>query len=171
MVRYVYYEFWAALAMLFGSAVGVAVAVGVRDETPVRSDGVPLVAAVALGFLVVSALLRSSRLKWFGDVREFEAAVPRPHTGATPPNRTYTVWLVALFVFAALLTSFVGDVVILPVVMGLDWLAKTVVGARWERRNGRVLWRGHDREEPWKLSYAPVSPPRATRTATDAPPA
>ncbi|MFJ6084141.1 hypothetical protein ACIQI8_22325 [Streptomyces sp. NPDC092369] len=169
MGRYVHQELLAALAMLTGIAVGVAVSVGIRDDASLHGRGVAVTAALAVAFLVVSVLLRSSRLKWVGEVREFEAAGPRPGADVVPRDRAYSVRMVVLFVLAAVLTSFLGVAVVIPLAMGLDWLTKAVVAARWERRHGRVLWRGHNRDEPWKLSYSPVSPPRATRTATDGP--
>ena len=169
MGRYVHQELLAALAMLAGIAVGVAVAVGVRDEESIRGGGLAVTAALAVAFLVVSALLRSSRLKWVGEVREFEAAAPKPGADAMPRDRVHYVRMAGLFALAAVFTSYLGDAVAVPLVMGLDWLTKGVVGARWERENGRVLWRGYNRDEPWKLSYSPVSPTRATRTATDGP--
>jgi hypothetical protein len=173
MGRYVHMELWAALAVLTGTAVGVAAGAGLREEPPVRGDAVGAVAAVALGFLVVAVLFRTSRLKWVGEVREFEAAVPQPDPRPTTRSRSYGVRLLALFVPAALFASFFADtgVALVPLVMALDWLAKAVAGARWERANGRVLWRGGFREEPWRLSYSTLSPRPGTRTATGAPPA
>jgi hypothetical protein len=169
MGRYVHQELLAALAMLAGTAVGVAVAVGVRDAESLRGRGVAVTAALAVAFLVGSALLRSSHLKWVGEVREFEAAKPLPGDGAMPRDRVYYVRMLGLFALAAVFTSYLGVAVVVPLVMGLDWLTKAVVGARWEREHGRVLWRGYNRDEPWRLFYAPVSPSPATRTATDGP--
>lgn len=173
MGRYVHMELWAALAVLTGTAGGVAVGAGLRGESPVRGDAVEWVAALALGFLVVAVLLRTSRLKWVGEVREFEAAVPLPDNRPAPRDRSYSVRLLVLFVVAALFASLFTDtgVALIPLVMALDWLAKAVVGARWEHTNGRVLWRGGFPEEPGKLSYSTLSPRPGTRTATDAPPA
>jgi hypothetical protein len=168
MGRYVHQELLAALAMLAGIAVGVAVAVEVRDEDPMSGRGVAVTAAFAVAYLVATALLRSSRLKWFGKVREFDAAVPRPGAD-TPADRGYYVRMLVLFVLAAAFTSYLGFAVFIPLMLGLNWLIQGAVAARWERRNGKVLWRGYRRDEPWKLSYTSASPSPVTRTATDGP--
>ena len=173
MVRYVHHELWAAAMILAGVAVGWASAVGTGQSPPVRSDAVGVLVTFALGFLVLSTLVRASRLKWVGQVREFEAAAPLPDTDrrrrrtALAPRMLGLVLLPALCVFVIRDAAFVA----VTLMMGLDWLGKAVVGASWERVNGRRLWLAHDQEEPWKLSYSPVTPPPSTRTATDAPPA
>lgn len=170
MGRYVHMELWAALAVLTGTAGGVAVAIGVRGEPPVRAATVEWVAALAVVFLVVATLLRASRLKWVGKVRDFEAAGPEPGAGPTPRHLWYGLRMLGLVATAALFASFFTDAAVaVALVQALDWLAKAVVGARWERAHGRVLWRGHNRGEPWRLSYSPVTPRPSTRTATDGP--
>ena len=78
MVRHVHHELTAALAWLTGMVVGSAVAVGVRGSPQVRAEAVALWAAVAFGCLVLSTLLRASRLKWIGDIPTFESAEPVP---------------------------------------------------------------------------------------------
>lgn len=172
MGRYVHMELWAALAVLTGTAGGVAVAVGVRDEPPVRADTVKWVVALAVVYLVAATLLRASRLKWVGEVRDFEAAGPVPGAGPTPRHLSYGLRMLGLVATSALFASFFTDTAVaVALALALDWLVKAAVGARWERAHGRVLWRGHDRGEPWRLSYSPVTAPPSTRTATDGPPA
>ncbi|MEU3334253.1 hypothetical protein [Streptomyces sp. NPDC006668] len=177
MVRYVRQELGTALALLAATAVGVVVAVGVHGRPPVRADRVWLVAVLALGYLLLVTLLRGSRLRWVGEVRRFEAAVPV--TGREPggePGRQrgrFPLLIFVAFVVTASVFALVGGPLIplLPLLPTLDWLAKAAVAAHWERGHGRLLWREHDRHGPQRLSYTPFTAPAPTRTATGAPPA
>ena len=176
MVRYVHGELTVGLALLAATGVGVAVAVGVRDTSPLTGGLVGRVAVFVVVLLTLATLVRGTRLKWVGEVPEFEAAVPV--TGADPalrrrPFGPFGLGRLSLFLVPSVAVGLLGVtwVLLVPLAMALDWLAKAAVGARWERGHGRLLWLGHDREHPWRLSYSPVSPPPPTRTATDAPPA
>lgn len=173
MVRYVHHELMAAVALLVAIAVGVAMAVGVQDSE-LRAEAVGEMAVIGLAYIVLAALMRSSRLKWVGEVREFEAAVPV--TGADPVSRSrtlrkalrFSLFLVPSVVLGLLEVSWA---LVIALVIALDWLTKAAVGARWERRNRRQLWRGENPDDPWRLSYTTLTGPAPTRTATDAPPA
>ncbi|MFR0357718.1 hypothetical protein [Streptomyces sediminimaris] len=172
MIRYVRHELMAAVALLTAAAAGAAVGVRVVGGASVRAGTVAWVAVAALAFLALSARLRSSRLKWVGDVREFEAAVPLP--GGRPAGRDHTLRKAlrfSLFLLPSVAIGLLGlpSVLLVALALSLDWLAKAAVGARWERRNGRRLWLGHDPADPNRLSYCPVTRPPSTRTATDAP--
>jgi hypothetical protein len=173
MVRYVHTELTAALALLAGTGMGVAVAAGVHDTSVLRAGPVGKVAVFAVVFLTLVTLVRGTRLKWVGETANFEAAEPLPGPQPAAARRPFGLGRLLLFLVPNLVVGVLGFtwVLVVPLVMALDWLAKAAVGARWERRHGRLLWLGHDREEPLRLSYSPVSPPPPTRTATDAPPA
>lgn len=173
MVRYVHSELTAGLVLLAGTGAGVTVAVGVHDTSLLRADSVGRVAVFAVVFLTLVALVRGTRLKWVGEVANFEAAVPVSDAEPVVPRRPFGLGRLSLFLLPNLAVGLLGFtwVLLVPLVMALDWLAKAAVGARWERGHGRLLWLGHDKEEPWRLSYSPVSPAPPTRTATDAPPA
>ncbi|MDN0195170.1 hypothetical protein [Streptomyces sp. S.PNR 29] len=176
MVRYVHDELRDVFSALAASAVNVAVMVSVRGFSPVRPSGLALLAGLALAFLAVYTLLRSSRLKWFSGVKQFEAAVPVEDTDAALPTgdslRRHPIGLrlfaacVAMTLPLALLWD--SWMAVFPLWPALAWLGRAVVCARWERRHGRLVWRGHLPEEPWELSVSRRPP---TRTATDAPPA
>ena len=174
MVRYVHHELLAAVALVIATAVGVAVAFAVDDTASVGAGEVAWLAGSGLVFFALSAALRSSRLKWVGEVREFEAAVPA--TGGDPALRSRTLQRglrFSLFLVPSVVLGLLGftTALMIALAMVVDWSVKAAVGARWERRNGRRLWLGHDHDEPWRLAYFPVTPPPSTRTATDAPPA
>ncbi|WP_043676905.1 hypothetical protein [Streptomyces xylophagus] len=171
MVRYVHSELTAALALLAGTGMGAAVAVGVHDSSVLRAGSVGRAAIFAVVFLTLVTLVRGTRLKWVGEVANFEAALPLP--SAAPAQRPFGLGRLLLFLLPNLVVGVLGFtwVLLVPLAMALDWLAKAAVGARWERGNGRLLWLGQNREEPMRLSYSPISPPPPTRTATDAPPA
>jgi hypothetical protein len=173
MLRYVHSELTAALALLAGIAMGAAVAVGVHDSSVLRAGSVGRAAVFAVVFLTLVTLVRGTRLKWVGEVANFEGAVPLPGAAPAPAQRPFGLGRLLLFLLPNLVVGVLGFtwVLLVPLAMALDWLAKAAVGARWERGNGRLLWLGQDTEDPMRLSYSPVSPPPPTRTATDAPPA
>ena len=168
MIGYVRHELMAAAGLLTGAVAGVAVAVAIGAGTSVRAATVAWVAVLALVVLALSALVRSTRLKWVG------AAVPRP--GGRPAGPDHTVRKALRFSLFLLPSVVIGRLglpagLLVALALSLDWIAKAAVGARWERRNGRHLWLGHDPADPNRLSYSPVSPSPSTRTATDGPPA
>jgi hypothetical protein len=173
MVRYVHHELRAAALLLAGIAVGWASAVGTGQSPPVRSGAVGVLVTAALGFLVLSTLLRASRLKWVGQMGEFEAAGPLPDSDRRHRRAGLAPRMLGLVLLPALCVFVIRDtgIVVVLLFMGLDWLGKAVAGAGWERANGRHLWLTAGPDQPWRLSYAPVSPPPPIRTAIDAPPA
>ncbi|MEV5438602.1 hypothetical protein AB0K80_21680 [Streptomyces sp. NPDC052682] len=63
-----------------------------------------------------------------------------------PPLRPRTLGTVAA----------VPWVLLVPVWSALDWLGEAAVVAHRERRNGRLLWRGHVTSRPWELSWSPA---------------
>ncbi|MFE7167291.1 hypothetical protein [Streptomyces sp. NPDC057616] len=167
-----HHELMAAVALLTSAVAGVAVGISVEGGTSVRAGTVAWVTAAALAFLAASVRVRSSRLKWLGDLREFEAADPLPRDGADRPDHTLRKALrFSLFLLPSVAIGLLGlpSVLLVALALSLDWVAKAAVAVRWERRTGRRLWLGHDPADPNRLSYSPVTPPPSTRTATDAP--
>jgi len=172
MVRYVHHELWAAALILAGVAGGWAAAVGTGQSPPVRSGAIGLLITFALGFLVLSTLVRATRLKRVGRLGKFEAAAPVPDTD--PSRRTALApRMLGLLLLSALCVFVLRDVaiVVVPLAMGLDWLGKAVVAVGWERGNGRRLWLSPDSDGPSALLCTTVSPAPGTRTATGARPA
>src|SRR5207249_1182 len=114
----------------------------------------------ALGFLVLSTLARASRLKQFGQVREFEAAALLPDSDGRRHRTALAPRMLGLMLLPALCVFVLRDiaVVVVPLMMGLDWLGKAVAGAGWERMNGRRLWLATDPDEPSALRCTTVSP-------------
>jgi hypothetical protein len=173
MIRYVRHEVWSAALVLGGVAAGWASAAGAGLKPPVRGGAVGVLITFALGFLVLSTLVRASRLKWAGRIREFEAAAPLPDTERPRPRTAFAPRLLTLVLLPALCVFVIRDTAIVAasLMVGLDWLGKAVAGAGWERSNGRHLWLAADPGEPSALRYTAVSPSPRTRTATGAPPA
>ncbi|GAA3814652.1 hypothetical protein GCM10022403_055300 [Streptomyces coacervatus] len=173
MVRYVHHELSAAALILAGVAGGWAAAVATGQSPPVRSGAVGVLVTSALGFLVLSTLVRASRLKWVGQMREFEAATPVPDTDGRHLRTVLAPRTLGLLLLPALCVFVIRDtgIVVVPLALGLDWLGKALVGASWERMNGRRLWLTPGPDEPSGLRYTTVSPSRGTRTATGARPA
>ncbi|MER5226158.1 hypothetical protein [Streptomyces flaveus] len=183
MIRYVHFELRLAITALAALVVTVVVLLAVRGLSawpdPWLWYGPP---AVMAAVLVLWTPLRMSRLKGFSMVLEFEQAVPREDPrGVLPtdggrlfrgPFRPFLHFALAL-VAIALIPSLFWDpyLVFGQLYLAVDWLCKGLVIAHWERRHGVLLWHGHDRNDPHKLSYTPVIRRPPTQTATDAPPA
>jgi len=160
MVRYVHHELWAAALILAGVAVGWAAAVGTGQSSPVRGEAVAVLITCALGFLVLSTVLRASRLKWVGRLREFEDATSLPDTDRHGHRAAFAPRMPGLLLLPALCVFVIRDTGIVAVLLavGLDWLGGAVAGAGWERVSGRRLWLAPDPDEPWRLSYSPARP-------------
>jgi hypothetical protein len=169
---------WAALVFTMGVFVGVR---GLSSWPEAWWSSM----AVIAGVLVLWIPLRASRLKWFSMVRELETAEPRevPYgTWSTDHwsllRTTHPGILRAMYVLYISLMVPVLAVSILwePYLVGvqlwlaLDWTGRGLVAARWERRQGVLLWLGRKGRAPSEYYYTPVSPRPPTRTATDAPP-
>lgn len=179
MDRLVHHELRASLAALLAfviSAVAVAVVRGI--PTVPRAGRAVLYVGGFLAILVVYTLLKATRVKGLSEVREFEAAVPADPDRALPaedfwhdrPVSPRMFWLILVPTLAVTLL-WEPWFLLFPLGSALDWAGQAALVARWERRHGRVLWRGHVGSRPWELSYSPLSPPPPARTATGAPPA
>ncbi|MDQ0936244.1 hypothetical protein [Streptomyces turgidiscabies] len=153
MVRYVHYEVTCAILAVCATAVSAGVVSGVEGvpEAP-QGAGPP----IALGLLALAAaaglgVLTVSRLKWFGEGRDFAKAVPLEETGAVlpAPGRRYrdcvNVSLFLCLVAFALGGGLLWDrnLALWPLFLASAWLARGWRIARWERCNGLLLW--HDR--------------------------
>lgn len=174
MVRYVHFELRAAIGAAAALAVTAVVLCAVRGLPELSGTWLLPFAAVTV-VVALWAGVRSSRLKVVGRARTYEAAVPLenpPAGGDTLRRRPFSPKAFAGFLAVALTLSLFWDPVVTLVLwwMALDWLSDGLVAARWERRNGVLLWRSDSRDEPWQLAYSPVSPRPPTRTATGAPP-
>lgn len=168
MVRYVRHELASGTAKLAGIVAGTAVAVGTRESRQWSATDTEYAAIVAVAFLVVAALVRSTRL---GHRRDFEAAGPLSDTGQGSGGGETAVRSGFLFVLAAGLVYVWSDIWVFVLLVASDYLAKAVVGGLWQRRHGKLLWRMSDEDGERQLAYSPVSAPPVPRTATDAPPA
>ncbi|WP_371661088.1 hypothetical protein [Streptomyces sp. NBC_00280] len=179
MDRLVHHELRAFLTALLAVAVSAVVVGLVRGFPAVRISDRS--AQTLAGFLAIWALftfLENTRIKWFGEVRDFDAATPLAPETVLP---TEDFWhdrpvqpgfLLVLVVPTLGMAFFMGSWMCLaPLVVGLGWAAKAARVAHWERKNGRVLWRGRVGSRPWELSCSQAGPRTPARTATDAPPA
>jgi hypothetical protein len=175
MDRYVHHELRGSLTALL-AFVGSAVPAGaIHGFPPVRIAWWWPVGGLA--YLALSVLVQGSRLKGFSRVRDFEAAIPLDAGRPLPPEPfrrdspvSFTLLPVILVPTLALALFVSSWFALMPVALALEWLGQAAVCARWERRNGRRIWRGHVGSRPWELSYSLVSPAPPTRTATGAPP-
>lgn len=174
MDRYVHHQLRAVVSILAAGAVAAAVAALVRGFSPPKTDGLRFV-AILFALLLVSTLLKATRVKGFSDVRHFEAAVPLDDTVVLPTDgflrdQPFSRKLFVLYLVLTLPASVFWEpwIVLLPLGSALDWLGQAVVALHWERGHGRVVWRGHVGSRPWELSVSSRPP---TRTATGAPPA
>ncbi|MGW1746042.1 hypothetical protein ACWCRD_10595 [Streptomyces sp. NPDC002092] len=171
MVRYVRHELASGAAKLAGILAGTAVAVGTRESrqwSAADTANAAIVAVVAVAFLVVAALVRSTR---FGHRRDFESAGPLPEADRASAGGETVGRSVFLFVLAAGLVYVSSDIWVFVLLVASDYLAKAAVGGLWQRRHGKLLWQVSDEDGERQLAYSPLSPPPPTRTATDAPPA
>jgi hypothetical protein len=86
MNRYVHHQLRAVVSILAAGAVAATVADVVRGFSP-PSTGGPRFVAILFALLLVSTLLKATRIKGFSDVRHFEAAVPSTTpTWSCPPT-------------------------------------------------------------------------------------
>lgn len=160
MDRYIHHQLRSVYTALAALAVSVAVTSGVRGA-PLTAYGVGWFALGLVAFTVVYTLLGATRLKWVGDLRDFESAAPLEH----PPTNDvslrrrplnwwlFTVMSVPTFTLAIAWEPWIA---LLPLWSAVAWLGQVWLAADWERKNGKVLWRGHDEDAPWKLSYSPA---------------
>ncbi len=100
-----------------------------------------------------SEFCSNSRLKWFGEGRDFDRAVPLEETGAVLPTQgeqyrnCVNVYLFVFLVASALGAGCCGSasLVLSPLVLASSWLARGWSVARWERCHGLLLWNGRTR--------------------------
>ncbi|MEU6377601.1 hypothetical protein [Streptomyces sp. NPDC046909] len=164
MDRYVHHELRSVYTALAALAVSLAATSGVHGA-PMTAYGVGRFALGLVAFAVVCTLLGATRLKWVGEIRDFEAAIPLPEAPAKsiglrrhPLNWwLFTVMTVPTLVLAIAWAPWIA---LLPLWPALAWLGQIWLAVDWERRNGRVLWRGADSDAPWKLAYSVGVPSR-----------
>ncbi|MGW5633271.1 hypothetical protein [Streptomyces sp. NPDC003832] len=164
MERYVHRELRTAVAAFAAVAVSAPVTFAVRGEL-VDPGAVPF---FTLGLIACAAVATQlSRFKWLSRVLGFETAQPLegPPPRASLRRRPLHVGLFAVMTALTLGVALAWEplVALTPLWLGTMWLGEAGLAATWERANGKVLWRGHDREEPWRLSVSPRPP---TRTAS-----
>ncbi|MEV6943239.1 hypothetical protein AB0N07_14830 [Streptomyces sp. NPDC051172] len=162
------HELASGAAKLAGIVAGTAMAVGTRESRQWSATDTQNAAIAALAFLVIAALVRSTR---FGHRRDFESAGPLPEADQASGREETAVRSVFLFALAAGLVYVWSDIWVFVLLVASDYLAKAAVGGLWQRRHGKLLWRVSDEDGERQLAYSPLSPPPATRTATGAPPA
>ncbi|MFJ8532972.1 hypothetical protein [Streptomyces sp. NPDC093591] len=175
MDRYVHHQLRAVVSILAAGAVAATAAGVVRGFSPPKAEGLRF-AAILFALLLVSTLLKATRIKGFSDVRHFEAAVPLDDTAVVLPtdgflrDQPFSRKLFVLYLMLTLPVSVFWEpwIVLLPLGSALDWLGQAAVAVHWERRHGRTVWRGHVGSRPWELSVSSRPP---TRTATGAQPA
>ncbi|WP_327699572.1 hypothetical protein [Streptomyces sp. NBC_00459] len=155
MFRYVHYEVMCGILAVCAAAVSAGVVFGVKGapETP---RGVAH--AVAFGLLLLAGgagfgIVSVSRLKWFGEGRDFDKAVPLDETGAVLPTQgeqyrnCVNVYLFVFLVAYALGGGLLWErgLALSPLFLAAVWLARGWWVARWERCHGLLLWNGRAR--------------------------
>ncbi|MBK3570713.1 hypothetical protein [Streptomyces sp. MBT62] len=161
MVRFVHHELMAAVAWLSGIAVGLTAAV-VRGSGPVRGEALAQAVAVVIGFAVLLTLVHASGLKHVSHKRDFETAVALPSDVRLPRRNPlhllFHLPYLLLFLAPGVLALFWLDSSFLMALLATDWLGRAAAAVRWERRHGRLVWRGYIHDEPWQLAYTLISP-------------
>ncbi|MFF3378684.1 hypothetical protein ACFYXF_37745 [Streptomyces sp. NPDC002680] len=158
MFRYVHYEVICALLAVCAALVSAVVVFGVEGvpETPGGADRAIVLGLVYLALVAGFGVLTVSRIKWFGEGRDFDKAVPLRDPASVLPTRGegYRNCVNVLF-FVLLAASAVGgglflerDLALFPLVFVPAWSARAWWVARWERRHGLLLWRGRIRTQP-----------------------
>ncbi|WP_405825496.1 hypothetical protein OG241_48740 [Streptomyces sp. NBC_01390] len=152
MVRYVHYEVTCGILAVCATAVSAGVVVGV-EGAPEAPRGVG--PAIALGLLALACaagfgVLTVSRLKWFGEGRDFDRAVALEEPGAVlpAPGKEYRT-CVNVYLFVVMVASALGGgllwwrtLALWPLLFAAAWLARGWRVARWERCHGLLLWIG-----------------------------
>ncbi|MFI1355247.1 hypothetical protein ACH4TV_17000 [Streptomyces sp. NPDC020898] len=176
MDRLLHHELRFSLTAVVAMVVSVVVVGPVRGFPSVNVSYLSTFAG-ALALWVLLTLLRATRIPWFGEVRDFDAATPVDPETALPTEDFWHDRPVNLGFLPVLLVPALGLALaweawmcLMPLVWGLEVAAKAARVAHWERENGRVLWRGRVEGRPWELSYSPVGHGAPARTTTDAPP-
>lgn len=164
MDRYVHHELRSVYTALAALAVSLAVTSGVRGA-PLTAFGAGLFVTVMLAFTVISTLLHATRIKGIGELRDFESAVlleQAPADEVSLRRHPLNWWLFTVMAVSTLALALAYEpwIALLPLWPALAWLGQAWLAAEWERRNGKVLWRGHDTDAPWKLSVSPRPLPR-----------
>lgn len=177
MDRLVHHELRCSLAALVTVAINVVVVGVVRGFSSVSFDGAARLVGGVLAVVVLFKLLKATPIKWFGEVRDFDAAAPVAPETALPTEDFWhdhpVNWqFMPVLLVPTLAVALIWEpwFAVMPLWMAVDWALQAALIVYWERKRGRVLWRGRVRSMPWELAYSPVSPPPPTRTATDAPP-
>jgi hypothetical protein len=178
MDRLMHHELRASLTALLAVVVSAVVAGLVRGFPAVSiSDRTALAVAGLLAMWVLFTLLENTRIPWFGEVRRFDAATVLAPETVLPSEDFWHDQPVSLRLLPVILVPTLGMALfvgpwmsLMPLMVGLEWAAKAARIAHWERKNGRVLWRGRVRGMPWELSSSLVGPRTPARTATGAPP-
>jgi hypothetical protein len=178
MDRLVHHELRACLAALLAVVVSAVVVGFVRGFPSVRISDMPVLAvAGVLAIWMLFTLLEVTRIKWFGEVRDFDAATPLAPETVLPTedfwhDRPVAGHLLPLLLVPTLVGALFWEpwMFLTPLLWGLERAPKAARVAHWERKNGRVLWRGRVGSRPWELSYSQAGPRTPARTATDAPP-
>lgn len=166
MIRYVHHQLMGVTSAVCASVMSAPVAFGVHGAPPVADDTVRTVILVVAGCGLLCGLLEASPLRGVGLVREFDGAVPLKDPGATVPA-DYSLgpllfnwpFLPVMLVPALAVGLAVNPWLSLaPLALGLDWLMRAGIAARWERKHAALLWREHIQSRPWELSYTPLGP-------------
>ncbi|WP_330285807.1 hypothetical protein [Streptomyces sp. NBC_00576] len=158
MFRYVHYEVTCALLAVCATVVSAAVVFGM-EGVPGTPRGIVPAIALGLLFLALTAgfgVLTVSRLKWFGEGRDFDKAVPLGETGTVLPTRAkgYRHCVnVPLFVFMVAFALGGGlfwdrGLALSPLFFASAWSARGWWVARWEQRHGLLLWNRRVRTRP-----------------------
>ncbi|MFJ7947119.1 hypothetical protein ACIQ6K_26220 [Streptomyces sp. NPDC096354] len=175
MIRFVYKQLAYAVVLILSGVIALGVAVAVKGGF--RMYAWELLATF-FACQVLMGFVSTSRLKKLGDIPTFEAAVPiaDPATALSAPVRararrslggSYGAMFALSIVVVTVLALFEPIAALLNCTLAVDPLMRAERAARWERRQGVLLWQGHVEQDqrPADTGQAPVftSPRRAGR--------
>ncbi|MGX9883482.1 hypothetical protein [Streptomyces sp. NPDC002276] len=114
-------------------------------------------AALVIGCFMILTFVHASGLRLVSVKRRFRTAVPLPSDVQVSRSTPWDGGLVILFLCPAVLTYFWLENSLFVILLPTDSLARATTAAWWERRHGRLLWRGAFKNSG-QLAYTPISP-------------
>ncbi|MFE7841950.1 hypothetical protein ACFU53_39620 [Streptomyces sp. NPDC057474] len=171
MVRYVHHQLITVAEAAAAMAVTVPAVLVLRDLSKPSAGfwqvGVPLMA-----FLAVFGLLSCTVRRLGGEIRDYEAALPLADPDSVLPTpqdslrRSFDVGFVGFTVVTCLVIALAWEPLVAywPLVPVPDRVVRGAYAARWERRHGLLLWRGHVADQPLgakQYLYSSVRQPAA----------
>ncbi|MFJ7963884.1 hypothetical protein [Streptomyces sp. NPDC096324] len=159
MIRYVHHQLRGTSVAACVMVVSAVVAFGVRG-IPEHDGKSWWVVGLFVAVGALSGAVSITRLNWVGEVRDFESALPLANPVAALPAQDplrfrlldvdYLATMGVVIGVPTLAASLLWHpaAAFYPLVSATEWLMRAARAARWERRHGVLLWRGHVEEQP-----------------------